>query len=71
MTEDEMAGWQHQLDGNRPATPLFSPACWELGFQAWAQSTCPELAAQEQTKEAITEGIALEATGNRLKPCGY
>ena len=20
------------------ATPLFSPACWELGFQAWAQS---------------------------------
>ena len=26
--------------------PLFSPACWELGFQAWAQSTCPELSAQ-------------------------
>ena len=25
---------------------LFSPACWELGFQAWAQSTCPELSAQ-------------------------
>ena len=24
----------------------FSPACWELGFQAWAQSTCPELSAQ-------------------------
>ena len=23
-----------------------SPACWELGFQAWAQSTCPELSAQ-------------------------
>ena len=22
------------------------PACWELGFQAWAQSTCPELSAQ-------------------------
>ena len=21
-------------------------ACWELGFQAWAQSTCPELSAQ-------------------------
>ena len=30
----------------RPATPLFSPACWEPGFQAWAQSTCPELPAQ-------------------------
>ena len=29
------------------ATPLFSPACWELGFQAWAQSTCPELPAQK------------------------
>ena len=29
-----------------PASPLFSPACWELGFQAWAQSTCPELSAQ-------------------------
>jgi len=22
-------------------------------------------------EEAITEGTALEATGNRLKPCGY
>ena len=22
-------------------------------------------------EEAITEGNALEATGNRLKPCGY
>ena len=38
---------QLELDtSNRPATPLFSPACWELGFQAWAQSTCPELSAQ-------------------------
>ena len=26
---------------NRPATPLVSLACWEPGFQAWAQSTCP------------------------------
>ena len=34
------------LPSNRPATPLFSPACWEPGFQAWAQSTCPELSAQ-------------------------
>ena len=34
------------LPSNRPATPLFSPACWQLGFQAWAQSTRPELAAQ-------------------------
>ena len=24
----------------------------------------------QQTEEAITEGTALEATGNRLKPCG-
>ena len=31
---------------HRPATPLFSPACWEPGFQAWAQSPCPELPAQ-------------------------
>ena len=37
MAEDEMV---------RPATPLFSPACWEPGFQAWAQSPCPELSAQ-------------------------
>ena len=22
----------------RPATPLFSPACWEPGFQAWAHA---------------------------------
>ena len=29
-----------------PSNELFSPACWELGFQAWAQSTCPELSAQ-------------------------
>ena len=34
------------LPSNRPATPLFSPACWEPGFQAWAQSPCPELSAQ-------------------------
>ena len=26
---------------------------------------------RQQTEEAITEGTALEATGNRLKPCGY
>ena len=25
----------------------------------------------QQTEEAITDGTALEATGNRLKPCGY
>ena len=25
----------------------------------------------QQTEEAITEGNALEATGHRLKPCGY
>ena len=25
----------------------------------------------QQTEEAITEGTALEATGSRLKPCGY
>ena len=32
------------LPSNRPATPLFSPACWELGFQAWAQTqSCPTL----------------------------
>ena len=29
------------------ATRMDSPACWELGFQAWAQSTCPELSALE------------------------
>ena len=34
------------LPSNRPATPLFSPVSWEPGFQAWAQSTCPELPAQ-------------------------
>ena len=30
------------LPSNRPATRLFSPACWEPGFQAWAQSTGSE-----------------------------
>ena len=35
-----------QKPSNRPATPHSSPACWEPGFQAWAQSTCPELSAQ-------------------------
>ena len=30
----------------------------------------PGLENFEQTEEAITEGSALEATGNRLKPCG-
>ena len=28
--------WRSVLPSNRPATPLFSPACWEPGFQAWA-----------------------------------
>ena len=23
------------LPSNRPATPLFSAACWDLGFQTW------------------------------------
>ena len=31
--------------GIEPRSPAL-PACWELGFQAWAQSTCPELSAQ-------------------------
>ena len=26
---------------------------------------------ETSTEEAITEGTALEAIGNRLKPCGY
>ena len=45
------------LPSNRPATPLFSPACWELGFQAWAQSTCPELSAQARASSAKTRGF--------------
>ena len=42
-THSSILAWS---PSNRSATPLFSPACWELGFQAWAQSTCPELSAQ-------------------------
>ena len=25
---------------------LFNKWCWELGFQVWAQSSCPDLSAQ-------------------------
>ena len=37
---------QDEAGLTRKFAPLFSPACWEPGFQAWAQSTCPELPAQ-------------------------
>ena len=33
-----------------------SPACWEVGFQAWAQSTCPELSAQGLVTVTPTTG---------------
>ena len=39
-------GITDSMDMGLGATPLFSPVCWEPGFQAWAQSTCPELSAQ-------------------------
>ena len=29
-----------EYPSNRPATPLFSPACWELGFQGENQAPC-------------------------------
>ena len=38
-----------------PATPLFSPACWEPGFQAWAQSPCPELSRRQEEKETTED----------------
>ena len=33
------------VDGINSRKEEISPACWEPGFQAWAQRTCPELSA--------------------------
>ena len=41
---------------------LHHPLCVRAETRHWRD---------QQTEEAITEGTALEATGNRLKPCGY
>ena len=41
-----------------------TPACWELGFQAWAQSTCPELSAQGLVP--LRWGCALPSPNARL-----
>ena len=38
-----------------------SPPCVRVEIRHWRD---------QQTEEAITEGTTLEATGNRLKPCG-
>ena len=56
------------LPSNRPATPLFSPACWELGFQAWAQSTCPELSAQGLGPAAESACPVPREQGGRNRP---
>ena len=40
---------------------LHCPLCVRAEIRYWRD---------QQTEEAITEGTALEATGNRLKPCG-
>ena len=40
--EDIKKRWQKYTEKKntkkRSTTPLFLPACWELGFQAWAQT---------------------------------
>ena len=41
---------------------LHRPLCVRAKTRHWRD---------QQTEEAKTEGTALEATGNRLKPCGY
>ena len=51
-----------------------APACWEAGFQAWAQSTCPELSAQGLVplrwgcvdKEQEKEGLEGAGPGGRF-----
>ena len=56
-----------QLARSFPVTgpqPLSSPACWEPGFQAWAQSTCPELSAQGLVP--LRWGCALPSPNVRL-----
>ena len=57
------------LPSNRPATPLFSPACWEPGFQAWAQSTCPELSAQVKLSPAMQGSLWDRALTCTDAPC--
>ena len=57
-------GWtsEPKLKKKKKNSVLNHPLCVKAGTRHWRD---------QQTEEAITEGNALEATGHRLKPCGY
>ena len=50
-----------QVSLNKKKSVHHCPLCVRVGTRHWRD---------QQTEEAKTEGTALEATGNRLKPCG-
>ena len=58
------------MDSNRPATPLFSPACWEPGFQAWVLQSChrqphhrsQEVHRVEESREGLERGYSHTVT---------
>ena len=51
-----------QVSLKKKKSVLHRPLCVRVETRPWRD---------QQTEEAITEGTALQATGNRLKPCGY
>ena len=52
---------QVNLKKKKKKSVLHHPLCVRVETRHW----------RDKQTEAITEGTALEATGNRLKPCGY
>ena len=55
------------LPSNRPATPLFSPACWEPGFQAWAQALLQAVLATVEITNAGEQNIQVYLAGRMVK----
>ena len=54
--------WTSEPKKKKKKSVLHRPLCVRAETRHWRD---------QQTEEAITEGTALEATGNRLKPCAY
>ena len=77
-----MVNWQHQHSCKRINKKKFHPVairrgeeaqlkrCWEPGFQAWAQSTCPELSAQARVATREERGVLGFPSRRGLTPRG-
>ena len=59
----QQCDWTSEPKKQNKKSILHHPLCVRAETRHWRD--------QQTAVEAITEGTALEATGNRLKPCGY